>query len=285
MTEIKGVSVVDVWLQGVTYLLEEVGSPYEELDIYLKVSDPLKLSPTDRKIYDLVDAFLTENDRAQSIHTVAETIFPYSYYRRLGMKGVLEQYADDMEEIWKGRSDSSWGCYAYRMLRRKDANGKNYNPLKHKIAHLKKHKIKRACFELDAGDPDMTGEALDFDAIDRDPSCDLATYDDRIDRTKTFGNLPCMSYLSMTVFGGALHLNATYRRHYYIERLLGNLVGLGRLQYALARETNLARGGITINSTLAAIDRNAQKRWGMAELRSLVESAIAVKAAAVSEAA
>lgn len=268
MTEISGDTPVRVWLAAVRHLLDR-GAPYKELDVFLKIAHPLALPAPDRRAYDLVDAFLTQDERAQSIHTIAETIFPYSYYRRGGVKAVFEDYPRDIEDIRKSRQDIKWGTYALRMLRRADGKGKVYNPLEHKLDHLKKHAKMKACFELDLVDVDSE------EPSDADEACaiaDLATYDDRADRRQIYGGLPCMSHLSITVFEGALHINATYRRHYYVERLLGNLVGLSRLQYALSRETDLKQGGLAINSTLAELD-HGQKRWMLKEVRQLTDAA------------
>ena len=46
-----------------------------------------------------------------------------------------------------------------------------------------------------------------------------------------------------------------YRNHFYIEKLLGNLIGLGRLMAFVARETDLKVGALTVVSTHAEIDQ------------------------------
>ena len=50
-------------------------------------------------------------------------------------------------------------------------------------------------------------------------------------------------------------LTAQYRNHYYVEKLLGNLIGLGRLMAFVARETGLEVGPLTVVSTHAKIDQ------------------------------
>ena len=81
----------------------------------------------------------------------------------------------------------------------------------------------------------------------------------------------CLSLLSFKVVPGAqrqLLLTAQYRNHYYVEKLLGNLVGLGRLMSFVAREAGLAVGSLTIVSTHAEIDRPKAKR---SEIKALLE--------------
>lgn len=68
----------------------------------------------------------------------------------------------------------------------------------------------------------------------------------------------CLSFLSFKVVPGptkCLTLTALYRNHFYVEKLLGNLVGLGRLIAFVAREAQLDVGSLTVMSTHAEIDR------------------------------
>jgi hypothetical protein len=76
------------------------------------------------------------------------------------------------------------------------------------------------------------------------------------------------------VHEGKVRFNATYRSHYYVRRLLGNLVGLGRLQFFVAREAGLDVGGLTINSTFARLDTGSGDgsggRWGKRDVTALI---------------
>lgn len=68
----------------------------------------------------------------------------------------------------------------------------------------------------------------------------------------------CLSFLSFKIVPGAektLTMTAMYRNHFYVEKLLGNLIGLGRLMAFIARETNLKVGALTVVSTHAEIDQ------------------------------
>jgi hypothetical protein len=51
-----------------------------------------------------------------------------------------------------------------------------------------------------------------------------------------------------------------YRNHFYIEKLLGNLIGLGRLMEFVGREANLRVGALTVISTHAQIDLPSRGR-------------------------
>ncbi len=70
-------------------------------------------------------------------------------------------------------------------------------------------------------------------------------------------------------------LTAQYRNHYYVEKLLGNLVGLGRLMAYVAGETRTKVGSLTVVSTHAKIDTDIAKRQEITELLKLCAQPVA----------
>ena len=64
-------------------------------------------------------------------------------------------------------------------------------------------------------------------------------------------------------------LTALYRNHYYIERALGNLIGLSQLLYFVARESGLEPRGLVCHSTLARLDFDGG--WTVGEINSLID--------------
>lgn len=235
MELLQGRTIPEVWLKAVQHV--HACPHHEDFDVFLHVREPTILEANDRQIYEILDAFFKRHG-AQSIHTVAETIFPLDEYMRGGREAVFESYPPRIKTIHAARADRNWGTYAYRLLRQKDRDGKIYNPLKEMVAKIRAHGKYTASFELGMGLP-----------LEED----IPIYDGSTDRRRLRGG-PCLSHISMKVHDGAIRLNATYRSHYYVRRLFGNLVGLGRLQYFLASETGLAIGGLTINSTYATVD-------------------------------
>lgn len=225
-----------VWFAAADYLAERPHG--EDFDVILHVDKPTVLSVADREVYLEVDRFLVSHG-AFGIHTVAETIFPLDEYLRCGADGVFREYPEKILAIQKARDDGNWGCYAYRFLRQKDADGTIYNPLEQLIIKIKEHGQYRASFELGPGQHPFESA--------------IPIYEPAVDRKRLYGG-PCLSHLSIKVHEGKIRFNATYRSHYYMRRLLGNLVGLGRLQYFVARETGLEVGELTINSTFARLD-------------------------------
>jgi len=255
MELIKGKTTPEVWLAAAEYLASLKAN--EDFDVILHITEPTVLSEHDRRVYDEVDKFL-KSQGAFGIHTVAETIFSLDEYRRSGAAGLYGEFPEKLRKIQKARSDGNWGSYAYRILRQRDAKGTIFNPLEDMVAKIKKHGKYRASFELGAGLP-MEDE--------------IQIYAPETDRKRLYGG-PCLSHLSIKVHDGQVRFNATYRSHYYVRRLLGNLVGLGRLQFFLAHETGLKVGALTVNSTFARLDTGSGDgsggRWRKADVKSLL---------------
>lgn len=258
MELIRGQTAPEVWLKAVEHLTR--CNKREDYDVILNAAEPTVLSDKDVEVWRQVDSFLTSNG-GYSINTVAETIFPLDEYLHTGAKGVFEIYPPKMQAILKARRDGRWGCYALRILRQVDLNGREFNPLDEIVQKIRKFSKWRACYEMGRGRP--------FED-------DIPIYDPALDRKPAYGNLPCLSHLSIKIQDGRIRFNATYRSHYYVQRLLGNLVGLGRLQYFIARETGLQVGALTINSTFARLDtgnaNGSGREWGQSQIAALIAS-------------
>ncbi|MFA7585396.1 MAG: hypothetical protein WCY11_04250 [Novosphingobium sp.] len=255
MDLLQGRTIPEVWLKAVRHV--DACPKKEDFDVFLHVREPTVLETNDREIYEILDGFFKAHG-AYSIHTVAETIFPLDEYVRGGAKAVFDTYPSRIKTIHAARDDRNWGTYAYRLLRQKDRDGKIYNPLADMVRKIRDHGKYTASFELGMGNP-----------LEED----IPIYEGATDRRRLYGG-PCLSHLSLKVHDGVIRLNATYRSHYYVRRLFGNLVGLGRLQYFLASETGLAIGGLTINSTYAKVDRGdgggCGGRWTKRDVDGLI---------------
>ena len=120
------------WMEGVEFLLENGPS----INLILAIGSPIgngSLSVADRRI----DKFL-QDEKELPMHTVAETIFPGWQYRKRGLRGVFEIYPNEEYPLIKKHGSISWGTYAYRLVRRRDAHGDLMNPLEQMIDKMKK---------------------------------------------------------------------------------------------------------------------------------------------------
>lgn len=247
---IEGQTCPEVWLKACKYLLEHKAKDgYCDYNVILNIAAPLgDFSDDDLQIYNAVNSFLIAHSEGP-IETVAGTIFPASFYTATQNKsGVFEDYPQFMEKLIKG-----WGSYAFRMVRRTDESGNIFNPLEKIIDKINTQPTRGKCLEIGL---------LPFDA-------DIQLYDPRKDRNVYMGG-PCLSHISIKVIDAKrINLTAIYRNHFYVQRLLGNLIGLSQLLGFVAKETSMQVGDLIIHSTSANID--AGKNWSLSEVKALVE--------------
>lgn len=237
----------EAWLEGAKHLLARPS--HDEYNLIIEMRDPTSLPPSSMAICAEVDRFLREHDD-QPLNTVAGTIFPAGLYEQRGLRGVYEVYP---EEVYpRIKKPHEWGRYAMRMLRRRDKRGKEINPLQVLVdklhSELKTSNPYRAIYELGV--------------------IDLPTYDPGEDGKRRRGG-PCLSHLSFKLLPDRrLMLTVIYRYHYYIEKGLGNLLGLAQLQTFVARESGSEVGPLVCHSTYAKIDTEGS--WNLGQVRKLV---------------
>ena len=237
---------LDAWMGGAEFLLKSGPT----LNLILAIGSPCsngKFPIADR----CIDKFLRDNKQSP-MHTVAETIFPGYEYCRRGLRGVFDFYPDEVYPAIKKHPGISWGTYAYRLVRRRDANGNFMNPLEQMIDKMKKeiatNQPKRSCYEMGIAKEEY----------------ELPLYNTVEDRTRHLGG-PCLSHLSFKLFDGTIHLTAFYRSHDYGYKVPGNLLGLARLQACVARETGQRVGSLVAHSSYAFL------RGGKKRVRRLLE--------------
>ena len=206
-------------------------SGHEAYNVIIDVADPTAGASIAHPGVAAVDAFLTA--RAKPVDTVANTIFPASLYLRHGAPAFFDVFSEKV--LPKVRRGERWsGYYFERMMAYPVATGEPPNQLWDIVRRMKDDGVRALNkFELSLFDPVRD--------VDNSP----------------YGG-QCLSFLSFKVIPGATRkvtLTAQYRNHYYVEKLLGNLIGLGRLMSFVARETGLAVGPLTIVSTHAKVDQ------------------------------
>jgi len=216
-------------------------SQHEAHNVLIDISNPLEQTTADGEIIAEVDTLLRQGDGVMPIQAVANTIFPESLYRRYGMPDLYKKYLEEVFPKTK-RHASDWGRYFERMIRRKTSTGKTINPLSDLIERLKRNvhgkgNTYRNIYEL----------------VLSDPALDIPIFNPENDRRVMGGQ--CLSFLSFKLDNqNRLMLTAVYRNHYYIQRLLGNLIGLSRLMSFVCEEASIDIGSLTIVSTHAQVD-------------------------------
>lgn len=227
---------------------------HEAFNVIVDVADPVAVSTSDNKIIGLVDRFLESYDRPP-LQTIANTIFPESTYRRHGSPKFYEVYLKTVYPKIKC-GDGGWGRYFERMINC-GSGTERINPLAELVTKLHGQlngggSVFRNVYEIGIYDPAM----------------DIRIYDQDKDAGRNM-NRQCLSFLSFKLnHERMLSVTAVYRNHYYIARLLGNMIGLGRLLKFIAVESGARVGALTIVSTHAQIDTSPWKRREIETLMS-----------------
>jgi hypothetical protein len=205
------------------------GQPaHEAYNVIIDVADPVANTTCQDPRIAAVDDFLT--GCGKSVETVANTIFPDALYRLHRAPAFFEVFTKKV--LPKVRKAERWsGYYFERMINYPGPGGQPVNQLADIIERIRNGRALNR-FELSLYDP--------IRDVDDSP----------------YGG-QCLSFLSFKLLRGdskTLMLTALYRNHYYVTKLLGNLIGLGRLMSFIARECNVNVGGLTIVSTHAEVD-------------------------------
>lgn len=227
----------EAWLQACEHLLQSD----HDLNVILSIASPGLDGVGGRAVKARLDAFYA-GEKADPIHTVAETIFPGWEYRHRGLRGLFETYAGEYKILKEGEPHR-WGTYAHRLLCRLTATGEIVNPLKGLIEKMRsEHQQQRrgtyrSCYEIGIAEGEY----------------DLPLYNTVDDQGRRRG-LPCLSHVSFKLYEGSVHLTAMYRSHDYRYKVPGNLLGLARLQACVAHEVGVPIGTLVVHSTYAYVD-------------------------------
>lgn len=225
-------NIGDAWLEAVKAVRGQSNTAH---NVIIDIESPCSAEFVKSNTYSIVDTFLTEN--AKPLETVANTIFPVGFYHRCKRKKDLDYFFERFRThvLPKVQSSNAWSGYYFDRMTQIEKNGEPFNPLRDIIQRIGNPKNRsRNKFELSTFDPA------------RDVS------------NSPYGG-QCLSFLSFKTISSkdgsdSLLLTAMYRNHYYVEKLLGNILGLTRLMEFVASETGLKVGSLTIVSTNATID-------------------------------
>ncbi|MDF2895080.1 MAG: hypothetical protein K0Q46_1866 [Rhodococcus erythropolis] len=224
-------------------LMVDIVNPLEE---DLGVRDALQLRLADLKISGR-SAFA----QVQSMHTVANTIFPVGLYRP-GAPDAAERFIANVvrsERLRERTRGSRWGTYAGRLVAYPGRNGAPVNQLERILEVLRKDLDYKDRYEVPLWEP-----ANDLPLAATSSSATL--HGDSVSDNRARGG-PCLAHISFTSFGGALSMTAVYRRHEYEQRAYGNFLGLARLLHFLAKESGRAVGNLLVVASHASTESPA----------------------------
>lgn len=245
-------SCAAAWVEATTIV--DAKPRHEAHNVIIDIADPLSMSVEDAQVINLADTFLCKNNTLP-VQAVANTIFPEALYQRFGAPSLFEKFHTQI--LPKIRKNNRWsGYYFERMTAYPTPEDGSINQLWGIVERIRNEKNRsRNKFELSLFDPERD--------IDNSP----------------YGG-QCLSFLSFKLLPGTekkLTLTAMYRNHYYIEKLLGNLIGLGRLMAFIAKEGGIGVGPMTVVSTHAVVD--VPKGSGRGRVTKLLEECREAQAA------
>jgi hypothetical protein len=262
-------SCAAVWLDAVTYVRDEIAA----YNVVLGVERPLIVGARDAAIQQHVNRFLETHEK-EPLATVATNIFPGSEYLHGGASEVFNDFPNVLPKI-RGR----WDGYAARMLARsiQRRDGSKISPLEQMVEKMKKQANRpgpmRSVYDISIDDP-------------ADPLTDIAIY--HADQDAAAIHPPCLMHLSFKLVKKKVYLTVLYRTHFFIEKVLGNLIGLAQLQSFVADQLGpgFEPGPFVCHSTYAVFDFGTQRRkadnklvgWTQEQARSLIDECLAIAA-------
>ncbi|CAN5126906.1 hypothetical protein BH10PSE2_BH10PSE2_11260 [soil metagenome] len=233
---------------------------HEAQNVIIDIADPLAASAPDDPVVACMNGYLKSKGR-KTVETVANTIFPAALYRLHGAPAFYDRF---MKRVLPaaGKGERWSGYYFERMINMHAPDGAVINQLADITDRLSDPKVTaRNKFELSIFDP-----VRDVSRV-------------------SYGG-QCLSHgsfkLRKSLQGDLLDLTVMYRNHFYVEKLLGNLIGLGRLMAFVAKEGGVGVGTLTVISTHACIDLPESKTEAgnatLVEVRALLASCDALVA-------
>ncbi len=244
------------WLAAAAAMQEAHARMY---NVVLEIEHPQLATHSSRAIESKVDSFLRSYD-AQPTHTVAETIFPAVEYRQGGIDAVY-RYPESVYPFIRTAPQNRWGTYALRLTERKCSDGTSIAPLELAINKLKRQlstaSPKRAVYELDLG---LEPLELKFYAAEDDNGNNRGGQ--------------CLSHISLKLGPSReLYMTALYRYQFYVQKAMGNFLGLARLQAAIAREVEIPVGPLVCHATMAILEDHQLDKsapWNRNDISKLV---------------
>lgn len=205
-----------------------------------RIADPLGEDPLVRPAMDEVLGVRNK----QSVETVANTIFPEAIARTsVSHDALVARYVRMYPTLKKRFHQNGQGTYFGRLIQYPSTKG----PFDQIGAA-----IQRIAAQLKRPGPLRAARYEALLEIAEDANS-VPVYVPNTDNNPMA--FPCLSYCAFQLDGkGHLHLLATYRSQFLVERGYGNYLGLGRLLAHVARHTGRQVGHLTVVAGLAHLE-------------------------------
>ena len=228
---IYGGTLTQAWLADLEYL-HCYGR--EELNLVTTIGDPDPARVDMRVIKELDEQLVRK--RKQRVGTVANTIFPVAYGRGcLDRQQFYERYLKSLPRL-RMHNGNGRGTYFGRLIEYPISADVKRGLTANQLEGI----IRKLQAQLRGGAPKRFAYQAQVFIPGRDDNQSMG--------------FPCLSFISFQLDRDRLCLTAMYRNQFYIERALGNFIGLARLQRFVAEECGLMLGSLTVHACHAEID-------------------------------
>lgn len=190
-------------------------------NLLVHINNPLGY--TDRQIREIIDDGLFTS---KNIDDVVNTIFPYKLRGRC-RELQNSHFYDQHERLYERgksmhrRNRSLWGNYFLRFT---------------KFGATKKNQLQKIINDINARTNQYAAcYIMHVSSIDTDSN------------TRNIGN-PCLQYVQFGQDGRNINMTAVYRNHDFLNKALGNYIGLAKLLEFVCQETGRNIGTFTCHS-------------------------------------
>ncbi|MFE9205662.1 hypothetical protein [Micromonospora sp. NPDC007230] len=238
MISVEASNVSTAWLSVAGRLDSE--PKRKAIHAVVRIADPVAETPGVREAMD----DLLAAQKLQSVDTVANTIFPAAIASSSRDHAELvDRYVRMYAFLRKRYSQNRRGTYFGRLIQY-PAGDKPFDQIGAVIT--------RIGIERDGGNPKQARYETVL-AVPDDAATNAPVYiPGRDNNAMAF---PCLSHCSFQLdTEGHVHLLATYRSQYVVQRGYGNYLGLGRLLAHVAGQTGLRVGHLTVVAGLAHLE-------------------------------
>lgn len=235
---VEAADVSTAWLAAAGQL--ERALKRKSVHTVVRIANPVAESPAVRTA---MEGLLADQDH-QSVETVANTIFPAAIARSSRDHAELvERYVRMYPLLKKRYYKNERGTYFGRLIQYPTTKGP-FDQIGAVISRIAIERNspgpKQARYEATLGIPD-------------DLAMNTPIYVPGTDNSPM--SFPCLSHCSFQIdTEGRVHLLATYRSQYMVERGYGNYLGLGRLLAYVAGNVGLRVGHLTVVTGLAHLE-------------------------------
>lgn len=235
------------WARAFCHIINNPGKEISPLIVTL-TGFPQGIPDENKNIRDELDKCLMTTNK-QQIHTVANTIFPQSYWRmsKHNRHELFETYLKNLPRIKAiASSKNRRGIYFERLIAF-GSGPQNGNQLEYIISQYKlRSGVRRTMFQASIFDP----------ARDHVPNPRLP--------------FPCLQHISFVPQGKSLTLNAFYATQQIFEKAYGNYLGLCRLGAFMAQEMELTFGRMNCFVGVAKMDTIKKSDDSLAPVKKII---------------